>query len=115
MTTRSTLLMATLLSQAVLLPAGSAVAQHPDFSGIWLHPFWPGFDPPLSGPGPVVNKLRLPNGIGNWRVLVGDYTNPILKPDAAEIVRKQGDISLTGVVPQPTNVGPNPCPTFFGI
>jgi hypothetical protein len=112
MTTRSTLLMATLLSQAVLLPAGSAVAQPPDFSGIWLHPFWPGFDPPLSGPGPVVNKLRLPNGIGNWRVLVGDYTNPILKPDAAEIVRKQGDISLTGVVPQtPANqCWPQPVP-----
>src|SRR5262245_24848645 len=87
----------------------------PDFSGIWLHPFWPGFDPPLSGPGPVVNKLRLPNGSGNWRVLVGDYTNPILKPEAAEIVRKWGDISLSGVVPPtPANqCWPQPVPYIF--
>ena len=29
--------------------------------------------------------------------LVGDYTNPILKPQAAEEVKKHGEISLTGV------------------
>src|SRR5262249_17898886 len=29
---------------------------------------------------------------------VGDYTNPILQPHAAEIVKKHGEISLTGVV-----------------
>src|ERR1700678_1789801 len=31
----------------------------PDFSGIWAHPFFPGFELPPSGPGPVTNKLRL--------------------------------------------------------
>jgi hypothetical protein len=93
----------------------AAQSSIPDFSGVWLHPFWPGFDPPLSGSGPVVNKLRLPNGSGNWRVLVGDYTNPILKPNAAEIVRKWGDISLTGVVPPtPANqCWPQPVPYIF--
>jgi hypothetical protein len=40
-------------------------AATPNFSGIWVHPFWPGFDPPLSGPGPVVNRSRLPSGVGN--------------------------------------------------
>ena len=35
---------------------------------------------------------------------VGDYTNPILKPEAAEIVRKHGEISLTGMpYPSPRN------------
>jgi hypothetical protein len=29
--------------------------------------------------------------------LVGDYTNPILKPWAAEVVKKYGEISLAGV------------------
>src|SRR5712691_6750571 len=60
-------------------------ASIPDFSGVWVHPFWPGFDPPLSGPGPVVNKSRRPDGAGNSNQLVGDYTNPILKPQAAEV------------------------------
>jgi hypothetical protein len=33
--------------------------------------------------------------------LVGDYTSPILKPHAAGIVKKHGEISLTGM-PYPT-------------
>jgi hypothetical protein len=33
-------------------------ASIPDFSGFWGHPYWPGFEQPLSGPGPVVNKFR---------------------------------------------------------
>jgi hypothetical protein len=75
-----------------------------DFSGIWGHPSLPGFEPPPSGPGPVVNKSRLPNGRGNFNQLVGDYTNPILKPQAAEVVKKHGEISLAGVgYPIPSN------------
>jgi hypothetical protein len=38
------------------------------------------------------------NGISNLLELVGDYTNPILKPEAAEIVKKHGEISLMGCV-----------------
>jgi hypothetical protein len=63
----------------------------------------------------VVNKLRLRNGSGNWRVLVGDYTNPILKPEAAEVVKRQGDISLMDEVPPtPANqCWPQPVPYIF--
>jgi len=68
----------------------------PDFSGIWAHPYLPGFEPPASGPGPVLNRSRSRNGRGNFNQLVGDYTNPILKPHAAEIVKKHGDMSLAG-------------------
>src|SRR4051794_39913301 len=76
----------------------------PDFSGMWAHPFLTGFEPPRSGPGPVLNTSRLPNGVANFRQLVGDYTNPILKPHAAETVKKHGEISLTGVgYPTPSN------------
>src|SRR6202521_4762598 len=73
-------------------------ASIPNFSGMWSHPYWPGFEPSASGPGPVTNKLRLPEGpqkgVSNPDQLVGDYTNPILKPQAAEVVKKHGEISL---------------------
>jgi hypothetical protein len=39
---------------------GQGTASIPDFSGIWAHPAGPGFEPPASGPGPVVSKLRVP-------------------------------------------------------
>jgi hypothetical protein len=92
----------------------------PDLSGIWSHPFVWGFEPPASGAGPVVNKSRgrqifdadgrllRPRDnaplVGNPFRLIGDYTNPILKPTSAAIVRKLGEITLTGVsYPTPAN------------
>jgi hypothetical protein len=54
-----------------------------DFSGTWVHPYFPGIEPPASGPGPIVNRSRRPNGTPNNGQFVGDYTNPILKPEAA--------------------------------
>jgi hypothetical protein len=76
----------------------------PDFSGIWAHPYLTGFEPPASGPGPVLNRSRSRTGTGNFGQLVGDYTNPILKPEAAEIVKKHGEISLSGKgYPTPSN------------
>jgi len=42
--------------------------------------------------------------VANAYQLVGDYTNPILKPHAAEVVKKHGEISLSGVpYPTPSN------------
>ena len=82
----------------------NSAASIPDFSGIWAHPYLTGFEPPASGPGPVRNKSRLPNGTGRFQQLVGDYTNPILKPEAARIVKEHGDISLSGEgYPTPSN------------
>jgi hypothetical protein len=75
----------------------------PDFSGIWGHPYWPSFEPPASGPGPITNRLRGPNGAGNGVRLVGDYTSPILKPLAAEIVKRQGEMELNGGAPTTYN------------
>jgi hypothetical protein len=96
-----------------------SAASIPDFSGIWSHPYWPGFEPPASGPGPVTNRLRLrggpQRGVGDPRQLVGDYTNPILKPQAAEVVKKHGEMELNGVgSPSPTNqCWPGPVPYIF--
>ncbi len=80
------------------------IAPIPNFSGRWAHPYLTGFEPPRSGPGPVRNKSRLPSGVANFQQLVGDYSNPILKPHAAEIVKKHGEISLAGEgYPTPSN------------
>jgi hypothetical protein len=50
------------------------------------------------GPGPVMNKTR------TFYMRVGDDENPILKPPAAEAVRKAATISRTGTnFPTPSN------------
>src|SRR5215467_414766 len=118
-------------AQTVTLAAGPANggASIPDFSGIWSHPSFPGFEPPASGPGPVVNKSRQPQMNFDGRVLpadndilvsnpaqlVGDYTNPILKPRAAEAVKRKGEMELAGIVgPTPTiQCWPEPVPYIF--
>src|SRR5215468_1347584 len=102
---RDTLLLMAVIATAAMLafggatvaadrPAGSTVqsaASIPDFSGIWTHLTWPAFEPPLAGPGPVMNRV-LRKGVGDVYQLVGDYTNPILQPWAAAVVKKHGDL-----------------------
>jgi hypothetical protein len=97
-------------------PAGGKTnsAAVPDFSGVWSHPALPWFEPLASGPRPVTNRSRK-NGVSNYDQLVGDYTNPILQPWAAEVVKKFGEISLAGVTyPNPANqCWPEPVPFIF--
>src|ERR1700734_3867127 len=79
-------------------------ASVPDFSGTWAHPYLTGFEPPASGPGPVRNRSRRPDGVANFQQLVGDYANPILQPWAADVVKKHGEISQSGHgYPTPSN------------
>jgi len=81
-----------------------SAASVPDFSGTWAHPYLTGFEPPASGPGPVRNRSRRRDGVANFQQLVGDYTNPVLQPWAADIVKKHGEISLAGQgYPTPSN------------
>src|SRR5258705_4493920 len=95
-------------------PETGPVAAAPDFSGIWWHPSLPGFEPLASGPTAVTNRSRR-NGVSNYDQLVGDYTNPILKPASAEIVKKHGEISMAGVTyPNPANqCWPEPLPFIY--
>src|ERR1700687_5221377 len=82
---------------------GTETSSIPDISGIWAHFTWPDFEPPIAGPAPVVN-VRRPAGVSDAYHLVGDYLSPILKPQAAEIVKTHGDISLGGATyPTPSN------------
>ncbi len=78
-------------------PAISAepAAPIPDLSGQWGRNVLD-FEPPPSGPSPVINTVRKADGTFDNGALVGDYTNPILKPEAAEILKRRGEISLSG-------------------
>jgi len=115
--------------------AGSGAASIPDFSRGWFHPSFPWFEPPASGPGPITNLSRWPQlrshaasgslalpplppgveGVSDYDQLVGDYTNPILQPWAAEVVKKFGEMSLAGITyPSPSNqCWPEPMPFIF--
>src|ERR1700688_50367 len=75
----------------------------PDFSGRWGRNAF-GFEPLPDGPQPLVNLKRGANGGSDLGQLVGDYRNPILKPEVAEIVKKKGEISIGGeAYPDPSN------------
>ncbi len=101
-------------SPAGAAPSGTAAAV-PDFSGIWRHGSLPWLVPPASGPGPVTNRSRNNEGTSNYGQLVGDYTNPILQPWAAAVVKQKGDLSLAGVTfANPANqCWPEPVPFLF--
>jgi len=89
-------------------------ASIPDFSGIWWHPSLPGFEPLAAGPTSLTNRSRK-NGVSNYDQLVGDYTNPILQPWAAEEVKKRGELSLAGIeYGNPANqCWPEPLPFIY--
>ena len=115
---------------SVNLAAGDR-ATIPNLSGTWGHYSFPGIEPPATGPGPVLNKSRRRQSfddsgrpyrgganaplVSNNAQLVGDYSNPILKPQAAEAVKTYGDIELSGhPAPNPSNqCWPNAVPYAF--
>jgi len=49
-----------------------------------------------SGPQPLRNLTRRPDGTSNAGQLVGDYHNPILTPEAAAVVKQKGDLAIAG-------------------
>ena len=97
-----------------LADSKEAAASAPDFSGMWVHPYFPGVEPPASGPGPIFNRLHRSNGGGAGK-FVGDYANPILQPAAAAIVKKHGETSLANMTyPTPSNrCWPSAVPYIF--
>lgn len=49
-----------------------------------------------SGLQPLKNLSRRPDGKANAGRLVGDYNNPILKPEAAAVVKQKGELAIAG-------------------
>jgi len=92
----------------------------PDLSGQWGRD-WIFFEPPTSGPGPVISIARRADGTLVDEPFVGDHANPILGPNAAEAVRRQGEINSSGrLAPDAHNqCWPEPPPftmsTQFGV
>ena len=88
--------------------------QVPDFSGPWRHQSLPGPEPLASGPTSLKNLSRR-NGVSDYGELVGDYMNPILKPEAAAIVKRNGEISKSGVAfgNPSSQCWPEPVPFIF--
>ena len=106
---RRNLPLALALAAAVVTPVfgqsggSESVKSIPDFSGTWLHTL-PGFEPLPAGPTALINRSRRANGTGDILSLNGDYTNPILKPAAAEVVKKHAELGVKGIGdPNPRN------------
>src|SRR5207344_3146252 len=95
------------LAAAAVTPAfgqsATSAASIPDFSGRWAHAN-PGFEPLSSGPTSLVNRSRRANGTGDILKLAGDPANPILKPEAAQVVKQHGELGLNYIGdPNPRN------------
>jgi hypothetical protein len=89
--------------------ASQSAASVPEFSGLWANFLGPGFTPPASGPGPVLNKARQraaidiygqPLNAADAPIVsqnghrVGDYSAPILQPWAAQVVKEHAEKEL---------------------
>jgi hypothetical protein len=109
------------LFPAVLLVWPSLGAENdgaliPYLSGIWGRNTL-NLEAPPSGYGPIFNITRKADGTLDTRIPVGDYTNPVLKPEAAQVVKERGEISLSGrAFPSPHNqCWPEPPPFVLAI
>jgi hypothetical protein len=89
-----------LISAALPAPSNAAV---PDFSGFWARTSL-GFESPATGHGPLANLNHRANGASNLSLLAGDDKDPILKPEAAEVVRRLAEWGRRNeAFPQPSN------------
>ena len=115
--------LASVLLLAVCAPSTAARAA-PDLSGQWGRDML-FFEPPASGPGPVMLAKRSPDGkfvpqppcCGIVQTWFGDPNNPILKPDAAATVKLFAELSLQGtVIPDlHSTCRPEPPPYVLGM
>jgi hypothetical protein len=110
---RCALLLAAVL---VSVPAGAADKDSPvpDLAGLWGKSSIP-YQRPASGAGPL-ERMRSPSGRPVRNGQVGDYTNPILKPEAAAAVKRFGELAQTvGVSDPETECWPEAPPYIYKI
>jgi hypothetical protein len=113
----SRLILAGLLLAGIAgVAAGAAEpdSQVPDFSGLWGKSSIP-YQRPASGPGPL-ERLRLPSGQMSRNSQLGDYTHPMLRPEAAAAVKRFGENSESGSASDPeTECWPEAPPYIYKI
>jgi hypothetical protein len=73
--------------------AAQSTAPVPDLAGAWARTTF-ALEQPASGPGPLRDSQRRPDQAPS-------YTNPILKPEAAKVVKERYESTLAGK-PYPT-------------
>src|SRR5215203_7347117 len=103
---------AAFVSSAVPVGLSMGADAIPDFSGRWGRNAFDHEHMP-SGPTPLTNLQRRDGDTehpllgGDPIPLIGDYNNPILKPEAAAIVKKIGEVSEAGLIypTRPINAG----------
>ena len=103
------------LASVFVWPAWAA-DKAPDFSGFWGRNTFD-FEATASAPSPIRNLQRLPTGSSDPTRPVGDYNNPILKPEASAIVKQRAEKAMTGVTfPDPsTRCAPYNPPFVFAM
>jgi hypothetical protein len=86
-----------------------STAPVPDIAGAWSRLTF-GFEQPASGPGPIGRYNNQPNTGGN-------FNNPILKPEAAAVVKRRSEILRSGAdYPNPSlNCWPMVSPYIFRV
>ena len=108
-------LWATLSASPVMgAPASSAI---PQLSGHWGRTNF-NMEQPPSGPKFIANTMTKPDGtINDDAARVGDFTNPILTPEGAAILKAHGEFSRAGnSIPDPHNqCWPEPPPFVMNI
>jgi hypothetical protein len=83
--------------------AANSAAPVPDLSGNWQRTVF-NLAPPATGPGPFANTYKGPDGRISDAYRVGDFKSPLLKPQAAELLKRRGELSLSGAaIPDPHN------------
>src|SRR5215471_353702 len=104
------------VAMAPVMAADTSANPMADFAGMWARNSF-GFEPIQGGPVPLINLKRIADGTGDGGQLVGDYNNPILKPQAADIVKKLGEVSKGGhAYPDPSNsCGPYQPPFTYAM
>jgi hypothetical protein len=98
-----TVAFAALWIPAISAAAGAADKAIPDFSGEWARTSL-AFEKPASGHGPIENLNKRPTGASNLSLLKADINDPILKPQAVEILKRLNEYAVRNeAFPQPSN------------
>jgi hypothetical protein len=92
----STFLCSTFAAVMIVLPAWAAGGSPGMMQVRWGKNAF-NFEGMPSGPQPLRNLSRLPNGKANAGRLVGDYRNPVLTAEAAAVVKEKGELAIAGM------------------